>query len=594
MSETAKTMTFVGIGLAAVVLALLTRPTSATLDKTTLIGNNLTAKFSSPDDAKRLKVVRFNEDTATLREFEVAEGPGGLWTIPSKDGYPADAKQQMAQASMSLKDRDILGVQTDNPADHELYGVIDPLSPKLKPGQKGVGTRVSLFDSNNDPLVDLIIGKPRKDAEGQHFVREAGRDVVYVINVDPQKLSTSFEDWIEKDLLKLEPYELEHVEIKDYSAELVAGVGPDGQFQPGIDWNRRADMTLSYNDKDAQWQAVSLQSFDPKTRKYVDFKLAEDEEINATSLNALKTALDDLKIVDVVRKPQGLSDDLKAGEDFLSNVEARRDLIMRGFTPTSSGADGAAEFISSDGEVIATLKNGAEYILRFGNLTSGPGDEKEKQAKDATPADKTSKDSEVHRYLFVMARYNENAVKRPELQPLPDLPAGTTGEAASAASKEDAKASADADTSKKEADKKEADKPADAKETEDATAEEKSASGKPADATEDATKSDETSEKEKEVQKIMAERKRIEDENQRKQKEYDETVAKGRERVKELNARFGDWYFVVDNDIFNKVRLGREGVVKKKAAKDAAHSANPAGAPGTGIPGLPALPGAGN
>src|SRR5262245_60320636 len=352
MSETAKTLTFVGIGLAAFVLALVTQPTSANLDKASLVGVNLTKKFVNPDDAKRMKVVRFNEDTATLREFEVAEGQNGLWSIPSKDGYPADAKQQMAQASMSLKDRDILFVQTDNPADHELYGVIDPLSPKLKPGQKGVGTRVSLFDSNNDPLVDLIIGKPRKDAEGQHFVREAGRDVVYVVSVDPDKLSTSFEDWIEKDLLKLDAFDLEQVEVKDYSAELVAGVGPDGQFQTGIDWDRRADMMLSYNDKDAQWQAVSLQSFDPKTKKYVDFKIAEDEEINTTSLNALKTALDDLKIVDVVRKPQGLSDDLKAGDDFLNNIEARRDLMMRGFTPTSAGADGSAEFISSDGEVI--------------------------------------------------------------------------------------------------------------------------------------------------------------------------------------------------------------------------------------------------
>ena len=35
--------------------------------------------------------------------------------------------------------------------------------------------------------------------------------------------------------------------------------------------------------------------------------LADDEELNAETLNALKTALDELKIVDVKRKPPGLS-----------------------------------------------------------------------------------------------------------------------------------------------------------------------------------------------------------------------------------------------------------------------------------------------
>ena len=74
------------------------------------------------------------------------------------------------------------------------------------------------------------------------------------------------------------------------------------------------------------------------------------------------------------------------------------------------------------------MKNGTEYVLRFGNLTSADGEE---QQDEAAPADQASadsstadkkKDSDVHRYLFVMARFNENAVKQPELQQLPELP----------------------------------------------------------------------------------------------------------------------------------------------------------------------------
>ena len=136
--------------------------------------------------------MRFDEDTATLRKFEVAE-QNGLWSIPSKDGYPADAAKQMAEAATSLMDRKILKLASQNAGDHEQYGVTDPLSPKLEPGQKGVGTRVTMSDEQSKPLVDLILGKAVRDAEGRRYVREAGRDAVYVIEIDPAKLSTDFE-----------------------------------------------------------------------------------------------------------------------------------------------------------------------------------------------------------------------------------------------------------------------------------------------------------------------------------------------------------------------------------------------------------------
>ncbi|HEY3394637.1 MAG TPA: hypothetical protein VGK58_18140, partial [Lacipirellulaceae bacterium] len=151
MSENAKTITFVVVGMLAIVIGLVTQPKSAELDDNALLGQNLTDEFASPDEAKRLRIVRFNEATADLSNFEVAE-KDGLWSIPSKNDYPADAAQQMAEAATSLMDRKILGVATKSAGDHEEYGVIDPLSPKLEAGQKGVGTRVTLSDVNNKPV----------------------------------------------------------------------------------------------------------------------------------------------------------------------------------------------------------------------------------------------------------------------------------------------------------------------------------------------------------------------------------------------------------------------------------------------------------
>lgn len=606
MSENAKTITFVVIGLVAIVIALVTRPSSAVLDETTLVDEYLTKDLSA-DTAKRLKIVRFDEDTATIRDFEVAE-QDGLWSIPSKDGYPADAARQMAEAATSLMDLKILQVASTSDADHEGYGVIDPTSPKLRPGQKGVGTRVTMSDEQNKPLADLIVGKAVKGAEGQRYVREAGRALVYAVEIDRSKLSTNFDDWIEKDLLKLNSWDLQQVDIKDYSAALVQVMTPQGPGI-GIDMNDRAELVLAYNDADAKWTPVKLKTFDAtkgERGEYVDFSLAEGEELNSETLNALKTALDDLQIVDVVRKPAGLSQDLKAGDDFVKNNEAKIELMMKGFTPEQSAAGGPQEIISSDGEVVATMKDGVEYVLRFGNLTSADREQGEDPAAPATPgqpvdpaaaaADAKAKNSDVHRYMFVMARLNKDAVKKPETEALPELPADEA-KPADAAAEAAAAGDQNAATPAAEAASPDAQAAADgANATEAETPPAAESAEKPAD-TADAEKKDEaaapaeTAEKSREVEKIMAERKRIEAENQRKLEEYNELLKKGEESVKELNLRFGDWYFVIDDDVFQKVRLGRDDVIKKQDAKAADAAANPNVQPGAVPAGLPAIPG---
>jgi len=605
MSENAKTITFVAVGLCAIVLGLVTAPSSAEVDETSLNGEVLTKAFNNSEAAKRLRIVRFDEDTATLREFEVAE-QNGLWSIPSKDNYPADAAKQMGEAAASLMDRKIMQVASKNAGDHAQYGVIDPLSPKLEPGQSGVGTRVTMSDAQNKPLVDWIVGKPVKGAEGQRYVREAGRDVVYVIEIDPAKLSTSFEDWIEKDLLKLNAWDMQQVEVKDYSAEMGLVRGPQGQPTIGVAWDPRSDLTLAYSDADAKWSPTKLRKYEPKQGKegeYVEFKLADDEELNSESLNALKTALDDLKIVDVKRKPQGLSNDLKAGADFTNNPEAFRDLMSKGFAAMASPEGGdAKDVISSNGEIIATMKNGAEYVLRFGNLTGSSGQDEDAKAEksaeepgDAVGKDKKADKDSVHRYLFVMARLNKDAVKRPELVTLPELPPAKTdapatdaaaippakeGETAPEAKDAPAEAEKNGETAKDEDAAKE-------KEASDAAKTENGEEQK------DAAAAKQEAEPDKEMEKVIAERKRLEQENQRKLDEYEAQLKKGEQAVKDLNLRFGDWYFVVPDDVFQKVRLSSDKVIKKKEAKAEGDAASKgAAAPPTGIPGLPSIPGA--
>lgn len=625
MSEMAKTMTFVAVAAVALAAAYVSRPTTTEMDVQSLRGQNLTKGFSDPDAAKRMRIVQFNEDTATMREFEVAE-EDGLWTIPSKDGYPADAAQQMALAATSLMDLDILRVESNSAADQEEYGVVDPLSPKLAVGQKGVGTRVTMSDIHGDPLADLIVGRQVKDAEKQHYVREADRDAVYVVEIDPTKLSTNFEDWIEKDLLKINPWDIHEVQIKDYSAELRPVMTSQG-FATQVAWDPRAELTLGYNDKAGKWTAEKLREFDRDTEKYVDFQLTDDQELNTEKLDALKTALDDLRIVDVVRKPAGLSGDLKAGEDFLNNPEARADLQDRGFAALTDRRNSGDEIISSEGEVICTMNNGVEYVLRFGDLQVAEGGSGQQPAEGEAAATTGPKQG-VHRYLFVMARFNEDAVPKPELQELPALPedaaaAADSGKSVSedqtAAEGETAaegQTAAEGETTPENKTASEGETSTDgqtaaegettpenktAAESETAAEGEASTEGQPAAASgedqaeaaqDSSTGAKETVDKDTELARVIAERKRIETENQRKLDQYQATLKQGRERVKELNARFGDWYYVVSNDVFQKIRLGRDDVIQKKGAP-ATSPPTGVGVPGQPFPGMPSIPGVG-
>jgi hypothetical protein len=626
MSETAKTLTFLAVAAVALLAGWASQPRIVNENVGSRVGQVLSEGFTDPAEAKRLKITAFNEDSATLREFEVAE-EDGLWTIPSKDGYPADAERQMAEAATSLMDRKILAIASESAGDHEQLGVIDPLSPKMEAGQKGVGTHVTISDIQDKPLVDLIIGRAVKDATNdQHYVREANRDVVYIAEVDPTKLSTDFEDWIEKDLLKLNAWDIQKVQINDYSAELQPVMTPQGMAIQ-VAWDPRSELKLTYDDKDSNWSAEELKEFDKGTESYTEFKVADDQQLNTEKLDALKTALDDLAIVDVDHKPAGLSADLKAGVDFLDNPEARKDLRTLGFA-TVPNRDGSAgqELISSEGEVIVTMKDGVEYVLRFGDLRLNTGDDAENAADpgaaEATAAEKAKAgDKSVQRYLFAMARFNENAIKKPELEALPPLPteeeapAATDKESATAPETPEAKADDDANAPVEEeeeeeaaietdpaeasslqragetTDAKEADKPeTDNAETDNVATDQAEADKSEAEANAPAAAPE--PKHSPEYERILAERKRIEIENQRKLDEYNALVAKGKEQVKELNLRFGDWYFVVSDETFKKVRLGKNDVVQKKGAPASAGGNNSAaGAPGSAIPGLPGFPG---
>jgi len=564
MNENKKTITFLAVAVAVALVAwITTRPSLEVPEAQDMRGKLLFPDFDDALAATSLEILEFDEETATPRPFKVAQVEN-RWSIPSHDNYPADAKDHLAEAAASLMGLKVLTEESDNPGDHAEYGVVDPDPDRLSSGATGVGRRVVMRDKNGKLLLALVIGKKVPDRDELRYVRagvERGnkiqfKDPVYTVAVKTDKLSTKFEDWIEEDLLKLNYWDIKQVEIRDYSIDELAGT-----------LNMRRRMVLDYDDTgDPKWKMTSDQTFGKDD--WVDAPaMAEDEELDTDKLDDMKRALDDLEIVDVRRKPEGLSQNLRNLEDaeeFLNNAEAVASLQGRGFY--RARFKDSVELFSNEGEIHCLMDDGARYLLRFGNIAAeaggSSGDEEEQkdakdeeksaddeQSQDAADDDEDEEDADggVNRYLFVMVEFDQSAIEKPELETPPEKPAEDQAEP------KPKDAEADADDQDKKADT------ANKEETD-----QKKGNGEET-GEEEASKDGEAEEEESEaIKEWKKEVERIEKENKRKQEEYDKKIEDGKKKVKELNDRFADWYYVIANDVYQKIHLSREDIVKKK------------------------------
>jgi hypothetical protein len=537
MSETLKTLTFVVAAAAVALIAWVSSPSVETPAAEDMRNKLLYPDFKDPQSAASLEIVKYDETRGEIQRFKVAqaERKGVVrWSIPSHDDYPADAKEQMSSAAVALKGLKVLDVVSDNEADQQVYGVVAPDPKRLKLGATGVGEEVVMKDKGGKELLALVVGKEVPDRPNLRYVRKVGGSEIYIVEARTDKLSTKFEDWIEPNLLKINTIDLKQVAIRDYSIR---------ETTRGLAIMHRGRMLLAYNDGgEPHWKILGDEKFggeDPKNPvgKWTPVALAADEELNTAKLDELRTALDDLKIIDVSQKPAGLKADLKVGRDFTSNEAALASLEDKGFFPAQLDANSAPELFSNEGEIRLAMKDGVEYVLRFGQIAgSGPSakdakKDAKKKGKDADKA-KDKQSTGVNRYLLVMAEFDPAIIPKPQFEKLSE-----PGKA-------------------KEPEKKPDEKAATGKKPDEKAGEKKAAPDK---------KTEE------------AERARIEKDNKRKQEEYDQQIADGKKRVAELNARFADWYYVISDEVYRKIHLGRDELIKKKPKKEPEKAGKEAG-----------------
>ena len=687
MNEAQKTGLFAALAIGTIVLAFVTRPVTVTKqdEKGGVTAGDLLFKEEAADFSKAasLKITKFDENRLSMDSFEVVKDKtSGLWKIPSEYDYPADAEEQLRNATSPLGELRVLNIIEDaGRDDHSLYGVVEP-NEKLEAGVTGVGMLVSVADASGKSMASLIVGKQAdKNQEKLHYVRIPNQDPVYTVELDTTAFNTDFKKWIKPDLLQVKSFDITGVGIRDYQIERTQTGG-----QLGARMSQSMEADLSYDTTTSKWQIDRLVNF--KDGQPVPVELGENEELKSDKLNSLRTAAQSLQIVGVRPKPKGLAADLKADKSLLESDESMISLFEQGFIPQTRGD--TTEIYAVAGETLLTTQDGVRYVLRFGeeriaNSALEATDEENSGDEDKA-ADAGAK---RERYLLVTAALDDSKFPTPELQAVPETIEDLKKLDAEKAAAEEAKKEAAADAANAEdkpsdeaapsdeAKPADDDKPADDKPADDKPADDKPADDKPADAQpenakpEDASteepksdepKSDESGEaasdenscepgdaqatdavadaqqaagqadnnaaqpdadepdadkpdadkpdadksdadkpdadksdadKPAETEEELKDRlsvvqSDITKSNQRLLDARNEKINAARKKVQELNARFADWYYLIDDASFKQLMLKQDVLIGPKAAASASPSP---GAPGAAnFPGLPTPP----
>lgn len=624
MSEGAKTGALAVVAGLAALLAFTTSTRNFSTTKANgqeKVNQVVFEKFTDPVNAASLKILRYDKDKEEYVEFEVSKDrKSGIWTIPSSDGYPADATKQMSDAANLFVGLKALAVASEKRDEQSLYGVVEPDKQKAEQGGDGVGMLVQMRDEKGDTLADLIIGKSDEKDKKKRFVRIPNEDVIYVCEIDTNPLSTDFKQWIESDLLKLSSNDVDTLGIRDYA------LVPTTQ---GVVLTRNYEADVAFSVTNGQWQAKRIASYDKDKDEPTQVPVGPDQQLNSTKLNDMKSALDSLKIANVLKKPAGLAANLKAESSLLSNTDSLRSLQRRGFFPNPSASGEGVDIFAMSGELQVSLKDGVQYLLRFGSSAGADisSIDKEQSGDKAPDAQDTVS---INRFLLVTTQLDESRFPAPELERVPEtveeLKAMEAAKAAAANPITIETPALDNPTNSAEptvpategtvpeepktAPEASADAPAaDAPAGNTATPGTPEAPAEPAKAPEsssasievpvgkftavqdpapapaavqppaDAQKPEPTEQEWKE--RLEAERERITKDNQRKIDQRNDRIAAAKKKVAELNARFADWYYVISEAEYKRLRIPLNDLIQSKAGS------GPIGPSPSGLPGFP-------
>jgi len=378
MNETKKTMIFGGVAIFLALLAFISSPRRVTPDEFQDENELFFPEFQDPNSATTLEVIKFDQETGSAAPFKVTF-KDGKWTIPSHHDYPADGKDRLAKTAAG-----VIGIKkdefrSDNVADYEALGVIDPLD-ETATSLTGRGERITIKGENQQVLADFIMSKEIEGRQKFRYVRIPDQKRVYACRVDLD-ISTKFTDWIESDLLTVNKDDLRSVTLKDYSIDERSG-------------SLKNRDTIHLHKDGSDWKAD---------------KMTAKQEMDKTKVDNFLKTLDELSIVGVRTKPEGLTQSLQRSDSDGMSItqEAARSLQSKGFYFTRDG-----QLVSNEGEIQASTRQGVTYTLRFGEVVFGSG--LEVSAGTDSPDEKGKSGAGENRYLFITTSFDGSQFKEPK------------------------------------------------------------------------------------------------------------------------------------------------------------------------------------
>ncbi len=449
MNDLTKTaaMVVIAAGLAGAVYV--TRPVPVTAERFADVGSPLFPDFTDPTKAASLEVIAFDDATASYTPFKV-NFDGKKWVIPSHHNYPADAKENMAQAAAAFIGVNKEVVASDRAADHEALGVLDPSDPAAT--TSGRGTRVTIKDAAGSSLVDVIVGKEAKGlagitgtdgaAVGKRYVRLPAQQRTYIVSFN-KTFSTKFSDWAQTDLLQMAGQQVAKIGVDRYSIDEQAGTKLTEERLL-----LQRDQAVGAGPPNFGWRLES--SLGGGTSG--NGGPGENEQINLTKINDVSAALREMRIAGVRPKPEKLVKLFggSAEQVALDGLD-QMNLQSRGFFVSPKG-----QLLANEGQASYVTNEGVAYNIYFGEVLFGEGAAISAGAEQplGAPAGETpeEKKGQETRYVFIDATVDASVLPEP-IAPTPPEPApeGSDPAVAEAAKKafDEAKAKYDADVAER-------------------------------------------------------------------------------------------------------------------------------------------------
>jgi hypothetical protein len=559
MTEWSKTAVLVAAAGALAGLVFLTRPAPKEAALVSDQGQPLAPDLKDPLAIKALEVISYDEAAAKTRAFKVAFD-GKRWIIPSHSGYPADAAEKVAAAASAFAGLVKERVVTDNKADHASLGVLSPDDEAAQTSTAGTGTRVTLRDASDRPLVDVIIGSVIKaeaatpfqqPASNKRYVREAGQNRVYITTLK-EGFSTKFADWVVTDLLQTTADQVRELVIDRYQIDEERGLTKDPVHLSLTKVTPPPPPATDPTNPPPPPQPTWTLSGTPQGGP------GPGEVVNKARVDEAISALTSLKIVGVRPKPANLAKVLGgASAEIRLTLPDQISLSSRGFYLTQG------RLLANEGQETIRCNDGVVYSLWFGEVVPDSEDATSGgQVGGAAPATaEGAKPPSTSNARYLMVTVSHDATIDPEPK------------------KPDALANAEAAFAKAKADFDAAHpKPAaDEKKPEQQTPDTKPAEPKPETPAEPPPPPSAADEAPKEPPELLIQRQQ----HEAAVNEWKTRVDAAKKRAESLGRRFADWYYVISADSLGKIRPSREELIKpeEKPAAPAALIETPPGVP---------------